>query len=1024
MNTRHRHWAFSFCMALSTLLASVAEGQVIDPAFPVTNYPPSCVHLYGDTLYVGGDFTYMGPATGPLAAIDLVTGAPSETWPAVGGQILAIEPDGDGGCFVGMEGRTFLSGVPRLGLAHIRRDGSLDALNGSGPYTTIRALAHAGSRLFVAGWSLSAEHGAGPEVGCFDLISHAYATIAPVDGEVTDLLVHGDTLYVAGSFRTLAGVARNGLGEIDLVTGRVTSFVPGFEGRVECLGIWGDTLWVGGNFSDGAGTPAVNLAAFDTRTHARVVPSLRTDIWVRGIALDDASAYAIGFAPPQQDPIRTRIAAWDHAGRARSQWAPEFASFPRSHDVFFESLAVANGVVYVGGWFELANGVERHNLAALSAATGATLPWTCHSGGIVYGLELSRGRLLSRSYSNGSFGGSVRRGVGAIDVRTKRVLDWRPALESSWHRPIVFDFARVGSRVFLGGEFDRVGGQFHLGLCAVDAISGSPEPASIDVTEGTAYGPLLARDSVLYVGGGFVSVSNLSRTGLAALDLRTMRWTSWAPRLSWGVGQTAQMLPAPLNMVARESTLIVNGLFAYANGQPRTNTAEFDMRTGAVTDYQDPSGLVRWDALLVGNEIWYVGDGVGPQGRPTLEFVPLEGPTNRPTTGLESFGTMKALARQGDVVWVTGDYGRRWPWETAEADSGSQLTAVDVATHRDLNWSKPFYYFRGAADAGGVTIAADSEAAYAGGNFALADGYSPILLTMVRVLRPDSLAPHVAMLAPSGGETIVTGSPYRISWEATDDRGITSADLHLSKNGGDWTLLAAGIRGRSWYDWSVDPSELAQHARVRVVVRDWDGKPSEAMSPEFAIADPATPTWLERFRVTRFEAGVRVEWSLAEPAADDDAAIERATSPDGSFSRVDAPISAEGRLRFLVDADAPSDRAWWYRVRCEGRDGSTHLSAPVALNAAGGVLEFALGTASPNPTRGASRVSYALPRPTRVRITLLDVQGRERARLIDGQRPAGAHEAELDARDLAPGLYWLRMQAGGRDLRTKLVIAR
>ncbi len=53
----------------------------------------------------------------------------------------------------------------------------------------------------------------------------------------------------------------------------------------------------------------------------------------------------------------------------------------------------------------------------------------------------------------------------------------------------------------------------------------------------------------------------------------------------------------------------------------------------------------------------------------------------------------------------------------------------------------------------------------------------------------------------------------------------------------------------------------------------------------------------------------------------------------------------------------------------------------------------------PNPCRGAAELAFELPAAGHVRLTLLDVQGREVARLVDGERAAGRHAAHWDGRD-------------------------
>lgn len=67
----------------------------------------------------------------------------------------------------------------------------------------------------------------------------------------------------------------------------------------------------------------------------------------------------------------------------------------------------------------------------------------------------------------------------------------------------------------------------------------------------------------------------------------------------------------------------------------------------------------------------------------------------------------------------------------------------------------------------------------------------------------------------------------------------------------------------------------------------------------------------------------------------------------------------------------------------------------------------------PNPVRSRSRVSFALGAPATARVSVVDVRGREVAVLDQGARGAGVHDVWLDAADLPPGVYLVRLTADG-----------
>src|SRR5262245_52131028 len=72
----------------------------------------------GNTLYIGGEFTRVGPATGSAVPVDAVTGLPPASFPRTNGAVTAVVPDGAGGWFIG-GGFTEVDGIFRLGIARL-----------------------------------------------------------------------------------------------------------------------------------------------------------------------------------------------------------------------------------------------------------------------------------------------------------------------------------------------------------------------------------------------------------------------------------------------------------------------------------------------------------------------------------------------------------------------------------------------------------------------------------------------------------------------------------------------------------------------------------------------------------------------------------------------------------------------------------------------------------------------------------------------------------------------------------------
>lgn len=98
---------------------------------------------------------------------------------------------------------------------------------------------------------------------------------------------------------------------------------------------------------------------------------------------------------------------------------------------------------------------------------------------------------------------------------------------------------------------------------------------------------------------------------------------------------------------------------------------------------------------------------------------------------------------------------------------------------------------------------------------------------------------------------------------------------------------------------------------------------------------------------------------------------------------------------------------------------------PVAVGDAAPALGFAVGRPAPNPARGRATLDFTLPEAAHVTVALYDVEGRRVREAARGEFPAGRHGVTLDlrsGRDLAPGLYFVRVSAGPRTRVQRLVV--
>jgi len=88
-------------------------------------------------------------------------------------------------------------------------------------------------------------------------------------------------------------------------------------------------------------------------------------------------------------------------------------------------------------------------------------------------------------------------------------------------------------------------------------------------------------------------------------------------------------------------------------------------------------------------------------------------------------------------------------------------------------------------------------------------------------------------------------------------------------------------------------------------------------------------------------------------------------------------------------------------------------------------LTLALEGLRPNPAVGEPVVSFTLPSAAPAQLQVLDVTGRVWLAREIGALGAGKHLIRLsEAGSVPPGMYWLRLNQGGRSLLARGVVVR
>ncbi len=85
-------------------------------------------------------------------------------------------------------------------------------------------------------------------------------------------------------------------------------------------------------------------------------------------------------------------------------------------------------------------------------------------------------------------------------------------------------------------------------------------------------------------------------------------------------------------------------------------------------------------------------------------------------------------------------------------------------------------------------------------------------------------------------------------------------------------------------------------------------------------------------------------------------------------------------------------------------------------------MEFSLAQNYPNPFNPITQINYALPEDCWVKLEVFNILGRKIATLVDGEQKAGYKTVSWDASQMASGIYFYRLKAGGYIRAKKMIL--
>jgi hypothetical protein len=794
------------------------------------------------------------------------------------------------------------------------------------------------------------------------------------DGSVLGMARSGNTLYIAGSFRSV-GESSGGFVRVDALAGELIAGFPRVAGQVYAMipdsqGGW----YIGGEFTGVGDLPRNCLA------------QIRAD----GSVTD---------------------------------WNPNVSGSPGYIDPpVVLALAVLDGRIYVGGAFRTIGGKPRMNLGCVDLHSGEALDWVANTDGSVYALAVDGSTVFVGGFFF-SIAGQPRGCLAAVDAESGAVRAWQADASVSVYALIVQQ-----GQLFVGGEFDWIAGGARRMVAAIDI--GTAQLLPFDAQASGIYldripiprvAALTVVSDTLYVGGSFSGIGGRPLASLAALNATTGDALDWTPPT---LGPTYDGFPPPLVtcLAANTDRLYVGGTFDTAEGATHPHSLALNRESGAALDWNPKLGSVPrtlavvGNAIIIGGEFEMVGEW---RHRAGLAAIDLTTGALKPWNPNPNGGICTAVAVKGDRVFVSGDFTSIG----GDPQPRQRMAALDTLNGEVLDWNP-------GADGVVAEFLIEGDTVYAGGYFTQIGGQPRNYVAALSAgsaqvfdWNPNPNWPVLALARREGSVYLgglfsqVRGQSRRalaavdaatgvlLPWDPGVPYGsiealLVSGDLVYAGGafeyiGPDARFCVAAIdatTGRAT-PWNPQPTAWGSPTRVRALAlagdRIYVGGTFGTIGGEPRICLAALDTTTAQ--ATAWDPGLNgYVWSLL---GDGDRVFA-----GGGFTRAGA-IPVSGLVAFSPRPSPPAP-----------------VPAPTA---------FAFERVWPNPVGATATLRFSLPGAASASLEVFDLQGRRLLTVFrDVSFGAGSHEATIQTGAWPLGLYLFRLSGGGASATRKVLVSR
>ncbi len=590
-----------------------------------------------DKIYIGGDFSYVGPYAGGAAVINSDKGTLINADLDIVGSVYTAISDGEGGLYIGGD-FTSINGYAKAGLAHINSNYTLDTNFSFYVDGIVYALYYVDGELYVGGEFTHINELEVSNLALIDTKENIINTsfVPGINGMVLSLLgaVNSDNLYIGGKFSNINESSRPFIAKMSLKEKVFDSdFNINPDAPVYALTQFEGLVYFGGEFENVNELPMLKLGRFsmdDGKFDESFLKGSYGINIIKDIIVDGQSIYLGG----EKSLVRVDM--------GKMAIDPNFGY---DLDSGVNKMLINNGYLYAVGGFSNVGEKEAKSIIKIGLIKGDMEKFSLNPNDSINTIALlDSGDLFLGGDFNRICGENISN-LARIDATTGMVdIDFNFSVDG-----VVNTMVLDNDSLYIGGVFNSPAAN----LAKINITTNSVDESFV-VDLGGTVNALLSNAGNLFIGGEFegnlLVVSNL--TG-------------------------EKSLPSDAGLDSSVYSMAISEKGLYVGGNFTNNIALIDLDTGSqVVDFKpNINGIVN--AISVDDDAVYIGgDFLEVNGSASPYLAKINNQTGESTKDFSIFpnASVKTLMIHRDNLYVGGTFSQ------IGDKNISRLAKIDIST--------------------------------------------------------------------------------------------------------------------------------------------------------------------------------------------------------------------------------------------------------------------------------------------------------------------------------------------------------